>query len=60
MESCILVAENKDGVPGANASPVIDHNPAYNITAALTYTTQLVNILGFYLDVRLPYKMTYR
>lgn len=55
----LWVAENKDGVPGANASPVIDHNPAYNITAALTYTTQLVNILAFYLDVRLPYKMTY-
>lgn len=55
----LWIAENKDGVPGGSTSAIIDNNPAYNITAALTYTTQLVNILAFYLDVRLPYKMTY-
>lgn len=55
----LWVAENKDGVPGASTSSVIDNNPAFNITAALTYTTQLVNILSFYLDIRLPYKMSY-
>lgn len=55
----LWVAENKDGVPGGSTSSVIDNNPAFNITAALTYTTQLVNILAFYLDVRLPYKMIY-
>jgi len=38
----------------------MDHNPAYNISAALTYTTQLVNVLAFYLDVRLPNKLSYR
>ncbi|GLV43336.1 Autophagy-related 14 [Carabus blaptoides fortunei] len=55
----LWIAENKDGVPGAGTSSVVDHNPAFNVTAALTYTTQLVNILAFYLDVRLPYKMVY-
>jgi beclin 1-associated autophagy-related key regulator len=57
---CILpVAANKDGVPGGN-SEGMDHNPAYNISAALTYTTQFVNVLAFYLDVRLPNKLCYR
>ncbi|XP_014207064.1 beclin 1-associated autophagy-related key regulator [Copidosoma floridanum] len=36
------------------------HNPARNITAALAYATQLVNILAYYLNVRLPYKMMYK
>ncbi|GLH05602.1 Uncharacterized protein GBIM_11196 [Gryllus bimaculatus] len=52
------VAANKDGVPGAGGDFEV-HNPAYNISAALTYTTQLVNILAFYLDVRLPTKLCY-
>lgn len=57
---CFLpVAANKDGVPGGN-SEGMEHNPAYNISAALTYTTQLVNVLAFYLDVRLPNKLCYR
>jgi beclin 1-associated autophagy-related key regulator len=53
------VAANKDGVPGGS-SETMDHNPAYNISAALTYTTQLVNVLAFYLDVQLPNKLCYR
>lgn len=53
------MAANKDGVPGGS-SEAMDHNPAYNISAALTYTTQLVNVLAFYLDVRLPNKLCYR
>lgn len=48
----------KDGVPQSN-SDVVKRNPAHNISAALTYTTQLVNILAFYLDVRLPTKLCY-
>ncbi|KAL1114784.1 hypothetical protein AAG570_007608 [Ranatra chinensis] len=52
------VAANKDGVPGAS-NDAVDHNPAYNISAALTYTTQLVNLLAFYLDIRLPTKLCY-
>lgn len=52
------VAANKDGVPGGS-SEAMDHNPAYNISAALTYATQLVNVLAFYLDVQLPNKLCY-
>lgn len=52
-----LVAANKDGVPGANKENAM-HNPAYNISAALTYATQLVNVLAYYVNIRLPYKLT--
>lgn len=34
-------------------------NDGYRIAAALTYTTQLVNVLGFYLNVHLPHRMNY-
>lgn len=34
-------------------------NDAYRITAALTYTTQLVNLLGYFLNVNLPYRVNY-
>ncbi|XP_011496345.1 PREDICTED: beclin 1-associated autophagy-related key regulator isoform X2 [Ceratosolen solmsi marchali] len=54
----LWVAENKDSVPGGNKENAI-HNPAYNINAALTYATQLVNIIAYYLNVRLPYKLAY-
>lgn len=54
---CLLVAANKDGVPGTNKEPL--HNPAYNISAALTFATQLVNIIAYYVNVRLPYKLGY-
>uniref|UniRef100_A0A6E8W5V9 Beclin 1-associated autophagy-related key regulator n=1 Tax=Anopheles coluzzii TaxID=1518534 RepID=A0A6E8W5V9_ANOCL len=45
----------------ASASPakVGSHNPAHTIAAALTYTSQLVALLGYYLDVRLPYRVSY-
>lgn len=52
-----LVAANKDGVPGTNKENAM-HNPAYNISAALTYATQLVNVLAYYVNIRLPYKLT--
>ncbi|XP_022196498.2 beclin 1-associated autophagy-related key regulator [Nilaparvata lugens] len=53
------VAANKDGgVPGSH-SEIVNDNQAYNISAALTYTTQLINVLAFYLDVRLPSKLCY-
>ncbi|KAJ1528807.1 hypothetical protein ONE63_007184 [Megalurothrips usitatus] len=51
------VASTKDGVP--NSSDTAERNPGYNISAALTYTTQLINVLAFYLDVRLPCKLHY-
>ncbi|XP_065083127.1 beclin 1-associated autophagy-related key regulator [Ochlerotatus camptorhynchus] len=34
-------------------------NPAHTIAAALTYTAQVVQIMCFYLDIRLPYKVSY-
>ncbi|XP_033192765.1 beclin 1-associated autophagy-related key regulator isoform X1 [Bombus vosnesenskii] len=57
-DTSVLVAANKDGVPGANKETAM-HNPAYNISAALTYATQLVNIIAYYVNVRLPYKLAY-
>lgn len=56
----LLVAQNKDSVTGGSSSICIEHNPAYKISAALTYTAQLVHMLAFFLDVRLPYKMLIR
>lgn len=38
---------------------VASRNPAHTIAAALTYTSQLVQIMCFYLDIRLPYKLSY-
>lgn len=52
-----IVAANKDGVPGANRENAM-HNPAYNISAGLSFTTQLVNVIASFVNVRLPYKLT--
>ncbi|XP_043478016.1 beclin 1-associated autophagy-related key regulator isoform X1 [Leptopilina heterotoma] len=54
----LWVAENKDAVPGNNKENSM-HNPAYNISAALTYATQLVNIIAYYINVKLPFKLAY-
>lgn len=56
----ILVAQNKDAVPSSSSVTSVEQNPAYRISAALTYTAQLVHVLAFYLDVKLPYKLLYR
>ncbi|XP_031618247.1 beclin 1-associated autophagy-related key regulator [Contarinia nasturtii] len=51
----------KDGVPnppGASEA-MTSSNAAYRISAALTYTTQLVHLLSYYLDVRLPFRINY-
>lgn len=45
---------------GTELGTSVTQNMAFRITAALTYTIQLVQVLSFYLDVRLPYKMNYR
>nr|XP_015838946.1 PREDICTED: beclin 1-associated autophagy-related key regulator [Tribolium castaneum] len=55
----ILVSKNKDVVPVNTNPDLVEHNPAYNISAALTYTAQLINVLAFYFNVRLPYRMVY-
>ncbi|CAH0550566.1 unnamed protein product [Brassicogethes aeneus] len=52
----IWVAQNRD-VPSPNTQISVSDIPAYTISAALTYTAQLVHVLSFYLDVRLPFKM---
>lgn len=52
----VWVAANKNGVPD---NEKIEQNQAYNISAALCYTTQLVNLLAFYLDVILPKRVSY-
>ena len=58
------VVTNQDGVPNSSAGTNNPHtlcsnNNAYRISAALTYTTQMIQILSYYLDVRLPYKQVY-
>lgn len=55
------VATTKDGVPNppGTTETLTSTNCAYRISAALTYTTQLVHLLSYYLDVRLPYKIHY-
>ncbi|XP_043273429.1 beclin 1-associated autophagy-related key regulator [Venturia canescens] len=53
----LWVAAAKDEIPGVNKENAM-HNPAHNISAALTYATQLVNIIAYYVDVRLPYKIS--
>lgn len=53
---CDWVAANKNDVP---ANEKLNDNQAYNISAALCYTTQLVNLLAFYLDILLPNRLSY-
>ncbi|KAK4884240.1 hypothetical protein RN001_000511 [Aquatica leii] len=55
----VWVVQNKDAVPSSHSTIAVEHNSAYNISAALTYTAQLVNVLAFYLDIRLLHKMSY-
>ncbi|KAB0803853.1 hypothetical protein PPYR_00823 [Photinus pyralis] len=55
----VWVVQNKDSVPSSHSTTAVEHNSAYNISAALTYTAQLVNVLAFYLDIRLLHKMSY-
>lgn len=54
-----LWAQNRDGIPVSEETDMVDINPAFSISAALTYTAQLVNVLSFFLNIRLPYKMVY-
>ncbi|CAH1110736.1 unnamed protein product [Psylliodes chrysocephalus] len=55
----IWVAQNQDAVPGSNIASSVESNPAFSISAALTYTAQLISVLSYYLNIRLPYKMQY-
>uniref|UniRef100_A0A336MIG2 CSON001716 protein n=1 Tax=Culicoides sonorensis TaxID=179676 RepID=A0A336MIG2_CULSO len=53
------VLTNKETLPSSNlqSETTTIGNSAYRISAALTYTAQLVQTLSFFLDVRLPYKL---
>ncbi|CAG9838268.1 unnamed protein product [Diabrotica balteata] len=55
----IWVAQNQDGVPGSNSVSSVEPNPAFSISAALTYTAQLLSVLSYYLNTRLPCRMQY-
>lgn len=53
--------DNKDDVPKTTASEIVPSRVnGFRIVGALTYTTQLLHIICYYLNVRLPYKVAYR
>uniref|UniRef100_T1JJT5 Beclin 1-associated autophagy-related key regulator n=1 Tax=Strigamia maritima TaxID=126957 RepID=T1JJT5_STRMM len=52
----IWVSTTKDAVP---AVELAHKNPAYAITAGLTYTTQLICVLSFFMDLNLPHELNY-
>ncbi|XP_011193797.1 beclin 1-associated autophagy-related key regulator [Zeugodacus cucurbitae] len=54
------LSDSKDDVPKNEGNQVAPSRiSAFRIIGALTYTTQLTELLSFYLNVRLPYKMSY-
>lgn len=56
------VLTNKETIPASSnlqSETTTIGNSAYRISAALTYTAQLVQTLSFYLDIRLPYKLNF-
>jgi len=65
QEYCDWIIHNKDGTintgmaGGNDSSSNVAHNGAYRIAAGLTYVAQLAQALSFYLDVRLPHKVSY-
>ncbi|XP_054725654.1 beclin 1-associated autophagy-related key regulator [Anastrepha obliqua] len=54
------LSDNKDDVPKNEGNQVAPSRiSAFRIIGALTYTTQLTELLSYYLNVRLPHKMAY-
>lgn len=54
------LSDNKDDVPKNERNEVAPSRiSAFRIIGALTYTTQLTELLSFYLNVRLPFKVSY-
>ncbi|XP_075146847.1 autophagy related protein 14 [Haematobia irritans] len=52
--------DNNDDVPKTTANEIIPSRvSAFRIVGALTYTTQLIQLISVYLDIRLPYKLAY-
>ena len=52
----LWVNDNQDQLP-ASVNDLSERNPAFRISAALAYTTQLVKNIASYLDVILPARM---
>lgn len=52
--------KNRDTLPNPTVDKDvrINENPAYRMLAALTHTAHLVQVMGFYLDVRFPFTVT--
>lgn len=58
--TALTAAASAPGTPGGGAADsMTSQNDAYRIAAALTYTTQMVTQMAFYLDVHLPFKINY-
>ncbi|XP_067617272.1 beclin 1-associated autophagy-related key regulator [Eurosta solidaginis] len=54
------LSDNKDDVPKNDGNLIAPSRiSAFRIIGALTYTTQLAEILSYYLNVRLPHKVSY-
>jgi len=55
------VIQNKNLIHGNTDSSKLSlaENSAFTISAGLTYTAELLDVIAFYLDIRLPYKMAY-
>lgn len=53
----LAVLANERDVPNRDS---IMRNPKHRICAALAYMTQMINIIAFYLDLRLPKRLSYR
>ncbi|KAM7364534.1 autophagy related protein 14 isoform 1-T1 [Cochliomyia hominivorax] len=52
--------DNKDDVPKTTANEIVPSRVnGFRIVGALTYTTQLLQLICYYLNVRLPYKVVY-
>uniref|UniRef100_A0A1A9W7C8 Beclin 1-associated autophagy-related key regulator n=1 Tax=Glossina brevipalpis TaxID=37001 RepID=A0A1A9W7C8_9MUSC len=52
--------DNKDDVPKSTANEITPSRVnAFRIVGALTYTTQLTQLISYYLNVRLPYRLAY-
>lgn len=51
--------KNRDTLPNPTVDKDvrINENPAFRMLAALTYTAHLIQVLGFYLDVRFPFQV---
>lgn len=59
-EYCKFLAYSSKNSTATNSDEGLERltHKAYSIVAALTYITQLIQSLSFYLDVRLPHKIT--